>query len=114
MAMSVLKLQKKPSEPNYYSGVFRNIIEDHLKMLINTANRATVRIPPINTVKYRGDFYGLLQYMEIPEEHHWITMRLNGLHCPTDYAGDFDSILVPDRNQLEILLRRNMNSQRFV
>lgn len=108
--MSVIKLQRKPIEPNFYTGVFRNIIEDHLKILINKASRANVQIEPINTIKYRGDFYGLLQFMNVPEEHHWICLRLNGLHCPTDYDGSFDSILIPDRNQIELLLRRNMNS----
>lgn len=114
MAMSVLGLQAKPLEPNYFSGAFRSIIEDHLKMLKNTASRANIEISPINTIKYRGDFYGLLHSMSVPPEQHWITLRLNDLHAPTDYLGDFDTLLLPDKNQIELLLRRSMNSQRFI
>lgn len=114
MTMSVISLQERPLEINYFSAGFRAIIEDHLQILRNTAKLHTVEVSGFQELKYQGDFYGLLRDMGIDHDYHWITLRLNDLHSPMDYQGNLVNIKIPKIDYIKFLLRRYKNSNAFV
>ena len=60
-------------------------------------------IAPTATVKYEGDFYGLLDSIRIPKRHHRILLLVNGLHSPSDYQGNINAIKVIDTDELDDL-----------
>ena len=114
MTMTVLNLQNAPREINYFSAGFRNIVENHLQILRNTAKTESIAVAGKDEVKHRGDFYGLMHEMNIDRNFHWIALRLNDLHSPMDYDGKLLSVLLPDENRVEFMLARWMNSQSYV
>ncbi len=60
--------------------------------------------------RYDGDFYGLLQYLEIPDEYHYPYLLINNLKSPDKYTGDVRINIVPNdiiRN-IYLLLKRQV------
>mgnify|MGYP003538776096 CR=1 FL=1 len=108
--MSVSKLQQDFGEQNYYSSGFQNVIESHLQYLKGNAKYVNSPVSGLNGLKYQGDFFGLLIELKVPAHFHWIAMRLNDLHSPMDYDGKMESVLIPDTQQLEFLLRKWVNT----
>lgn len=82
---------------------FRQVVEDHLQLLINGAERAN--IAPALAAKYHGNFYGLLKhYPDIVKETYWVILRCNGYHNPMDYNQKTTVILIPDYEVISALL----------
>lgn len=114
MAMTVNELARQSSDYYYQREEFRNIIEDHLQVLKHKGTKIPIPVSAYQESKYRGDFYGLLQNLQIPVELHWIVLRINGLHSPMDYQGTMIEIIGPDHNYIKLLLQRYMNSRKYL
>lgn len=83
-----MKLQAKArhrGDPRLANAAFRRVLEDHLTYFRNHPQLRSTRVTPQQADMYRGDFYGLLIELGVPEEMHWITLRINHLHSPGDY-----------------------------
>lgn len=79
----------------YYDPKFRAIVEDHLDIL--KTHRVTVNEIPMDLFwQYEGNFYGYLTHIGIPISRHWILLRVNNMHAPTEFA----SILRNDNNPI--------------
>ena len=104
--MLLSKLQIDTGDTNYYSPGFRQVIEDHLSWLQKSSSTNQITLSPQAEYKYIGDFYSLLQNIDVNQDMYWITMRLNGLHSPLDYTGDLITILIPARYEVQKLLAR--------
>lgn len=114
MTMAVMGLQVPVGEVNYYSEAFRNLLENHLQILSSSSSYRLAEVRAIDSYKYSGDLYGLLNQLNVPSEYHWITLRLNGLHSPMDYKGDLLNIKIPNIKQLETYLSRWLNQAGYV
>ena len=68
-------------------------------------------IKPSDTVKYQGDFYGLLDSIRVPKRHHRMLLELNSLHSSSDYKGDTNAILVIDTDELDSLATMLSNEE---
>lgn len=104
--MTVMNDMVKPRNALYYSVGFRQIIEDHLEYL---RNNGAIQQLPVNVQDgnmWSGDYYGLLTYLNIPLEMHYITLRVNGMTSPTDYDGSVLQILLPDSDVTDALLQQ--------
>ena len=88
MSMSVLQHARAVGESNYYIPSFNKVLEDHLEYISKSA--ISDRIIPTGRqyAKFIGDFTGLLIELDVKEEYHWITMRINGLHSSMDYLDE--------------------------
>jgi len=109
MALSISTLQIPIGEVNMYSKGFRNLIENHIALLQVDPSTTQISLNPHDEDKYIGDFYELLQHLEVTQDMFWITMRVNGLHSPLDYQGDLSQILVPSLTTIQNLLTRYIN-----
>ena len=110
MSFSISALQISPGEVNVYSSGFRNLIENHLPMLRQDASTTLVSLIPYDEYRYVGDFYSLLHHLKVTQDLFWITLRLNNLHSPINYAGDLQHIVIPSKTKIKSLLTRYINT----
>lgn len=69
----------------FHEAGFRALVEDHLSIL--RTHKVTATPIPLHTYwKYEGNFYGYLLRHNIPHRHHWIYLRVNGMHSPQEFA----------------------------
>ena len=110
MTLAVSRLAKSVKETNYLSAGFRNNIENHLEYLRTSGKSSLLTIEPYKLVKYTGDFYGLLNTLQINQDIHWIVMRVNDMVNPIEFDEQMTEILVPDDSELRLLLGRFLNT----
>ena len=108
MSMSVLlgKLEKNftiQSTPKVL-----NIWYDHMTYLRSLPSTKTTVVSDYQCIKYEGDFWGLLQDLGVPPQYHPFVTVFNGYTNPFDYRGTQDVILLPDLQELEVILKVNM------
>lgn len=60
-------------------------------------------IPPAIAYKFQGDFYGLMDYLSVPKEYHYILMRYNGFLHAGDYDGLNIEVKIPDMKMISKL-----------
>lgn len=53
-----------------------------------TQNTKISEVPPNVAASHRGNFYGVLEYLQIDSELYYPTLLINNLLSPTDYRGD--------------------------
>ncbi len=88
--------------PQYPYGdpYFENVVLP--SYLENIKSNATVMpLTNLDTYKYEGDFYGILNELDVPLAYHQITLRLNGFSDTALYDRSISTILVPDTTQLD-------------
>lgn len=85
MAFEIIKDLARQSEGMFYSPEFRAIVEDHLSIL-KTVGVTQQAIPLELYWQYEGNFYGYLTYLNIPQELHWLHLRVNGFDHPNEFA----------------------------
>lgn len=68
----------------YFDPKFRQVLEEHLALIKAQPNNRTMSLTPIQALRYKGDFYGLLNEFQIPDYMKWITLRVNGFISPSD------------------------------
>lgn len=85
-----------------------NIWYDHLPHLKNSVVTQSVMVSDYQCIKYEGDFWGLLQELGVPPAYHPFVTVFNGYTHPSDYKGTPDIILLPDLQEMEVILKVNM------
>ena len=67
---------------NYYEE-----IDAHLGYFKNHSGTTTFTVERSVAAVYKGDFYGLLNYLHIDKKYHYPIMRVNDMLCSSDYDG---------------------------
>lgn len=78
----------------YFTKTFQDIVETHLLYLNNERFVEIRQIAPYLSLKYKGDFYGLLLELKIDRVAHYASLRINNLVNPFDYDGQENFIRV--------------------
>ena len=92
--MDLFKKLTAVQDDVYFTKTFQDIIETHLLYLNNERFVEVKHITPYLSLKYRGDFYGLLLELKIDRIAHYASLRINGLTNPFDYDGQENFIRV--------------------
>lgn len=108
MAFSISTLGIPIGEVNHYSKDFRVVIENHLNVLFTSNKTKLLEVTDQASLKYLGDFYGLLYFLGVEQDLHWIVLRVNKLHNTLNYDGNLKSIRIPSRQEINILLARQL------
>jgi len=95
----------------YYDDGFRNVIEDHMTYLRNRTDTGVKVVEPGRAYKYEADFYGLLQFLLVPTELHWVVLRMNGYTSPTQYRPEKLSVIVPNPDVIEQMRSSHMSTR---
>lgn len=83
-------------EETYYNEDFLHMLESHMTLIKQSQNGLILPVSALQKGKYEGDFYGLLDDLRVDKKYHYIVMRFNGLISSADYAGDSDTVMIPD------------------
>lgn len=89
----------------FYTNAYFVMIESHLTYLKSLSGNQTTTLTKQQNIKYEGDFYGLLNELNIDKQYHYPTLRVNGYENSNDFIGDRDVIIVPDFQELNLLVR---------
>lgn len=96
----------------FYDEDFMIVLERNLPLLRSNAISRPVAIE--TALRYKGNFDGLCILLDIPHDHIWLIMRLNGLRNCYDFNGKIDKILVPDDSTLRMVVDRHMTIQKMI
>lgn len=113
MASKVNSLMIREGASVFYSEAFRRVIEDHLPDLISDSGTQSIQIKNRVAYKAHGDLIMVLDEYEIPPQHHWIVMRMNGYTHPTEYDMSHTSIIVPSRSVVDGLMKSFRANQKI-
>ena len=103
--MSLLSILPQDNDNMKDEAYFR-LLESHLSFLRNHPSNTIASATGQVADMFEGDFYGLLNHLRVDIKYHYITMRVNGLYCSSDYDGTQTEIVIPSRdavNRIDII-----------
>ena len=112
--MLIDKLMNDSGPGIYYDDGFRNVLEDHMTYLRAHPKTTQLSVDPAKLYQFEFDLFGLLQMYNIPAELHWLTMRMNEMHAPTDVRDDITYLLVPDLTTVNRIRQSHMTNTRVI
>jgi hypothetical protein len=113
MKMKIDSLMVSPGASIYYDADFRNVLEDHMTYLRQHSSTAQIDVEATKAIKYQFDLFGLLREYRVPEQLHWLTMRMNNMTSPTDATADISSLLVPDHTEVGRIAQAHQTTRRI-
>ncbi len=91
-----LNIPQYPYGDTYFIEV---VMRSYLDTLIS--NSTVVTLNNLDTYKYFGDFYGILNDLNIDPMYHPIILRMNGFSDPGLYDTKITSILMPNTSDID-------------
>lgn len=95
-------LQDKENHICYSEDFILNAILLHEHLLKNNAIQLKTVEDQI-AYKYEGDFYGLLQYLQVPKRFNLLTLLLNNLTASDDYKGVNTQVLLYNMAEIDLI-----------
>lgn len=93
----------------YFQEKFLAFLEQHLRY-IKSYGLDTVNISETNAYKHEGNFYGIMEELNIPNYLHYVCMRVNGLLNSNQYTGESTIIYIPKFELIEQLKNQYLTS----
>ena len=95
----------------YSKEEFLAFLEQHL-LYIKDQGLTVVTITNTNAYKHVGNFYGILNELNIPMHYHYVCMRVNGLSNSSLYDGIETNIKLPSFPLLDQLKNQYVTSSK--
>ena len=92
------------SMASFFHPDFNQVLDSHIEFLKVNGNPSTKVIPSESRGLFIGDFYALLEVLEIPPKYHRLVMNMNGFTSPTKYNNQLNSVFVPDLSLVDKIL----------
>lgn len=91
---------------------FRQVYEDHLELI--RARDDTTRLPVSGKQLdvHQFNWIGLLNELQVPQNLHWFTMRLNDSSNWSDLSKDLVSVAVPSATYIRALYSTHISTAR--
>lgn len=83
--MQVDTLMRADGPSTFYSPVARQVLEDFMTTLRTSTGTKEITIDPGIALQFEYDLYGLLTHLNIPNQMHYVIMRVNGMTSPAEY-----------------------------
>ena len=103
--MQINNLASTPNILVYYNPQFRDTLENMMAYIRSQSNNA-VAVEPITIYQNAGDLRAIFNELRIPEELHWITMRINNLRSMILTDQKLESLAMPNTDVLEQIRMR--------
>ena len=101
MRQAVTELSREVSYKDHSYKSYQRLM-DHKSYLLRFSN--LLPIEPLVADKYRGDFYGLLDQLNIGIKYHYPTLLINGLDSPQEYNGETVIFVLSQNNEIDRIL----------
>lgn len=103
--MSILQYAPAINDPTIYTDpAFMEMIKTHVPYLRAHPSTKTLTPDPNIYQMFRGDFYGLLNYVKIPSRYHYVCMVINNLSSSRNFDESLDPIYVPEQGTIDGLI----------
>lgn len=79
-------------DERYQDPGFIKFLHDHVENIKNHESTNTLPLEPAFSYKWKADFFGLLNELNIKPPYYRAVMLVNDLVSPTDWDGDTDVI----------------------
>jgi hypothetical protein len=111
MTFTVQGYRQPLGDPLYYSDGFLLLFEDHIDILKKSPNTQQLPIAADLAARFQYNFMGLLHFLKpTPPFAFHLLMRLNGLSTPDQFDVGFDTLLVPNEDEIERLRQAYLRS----
>lgn len=80
----------------YYTEAWRQTVEDHVDLIRNATNNTIQEIAKNDAYRYRGDLFGLLTYLGIPIQYHYVVARINGMREGSELNEFTTELIIPN------------------
>jgi len=114
MSAAILNTMVDDGPSITYNPAMRRVFEDHLEYLRHHDKTISQQIPPDIAHISHGDLTRVLDYLEIKREYHWVIMRVNKYHAPHEYQEEVMSLLVPDVEVINRMIKMHRANQRIL
>jgi hypothetical protein len=104
MTLSTMSINAQMSGADqqvFYTDGLRNALEDALTWLISHPLTTAQVVDPGIAYRFEADFYGMLNYYNVPYQFHWLIMRMTGFVAPEESPSDLIQFLKPDFNTVQ-------------
>lgn len=91
----------------------RNVIRDHYTYLRHHERTRTEYVNTVAAIKYRFDYYGLLDSLDIPREYHFAIAYINDMQATTDFQGEECIVRIPDYGVLNTIFNTHLTGKRI-
>lgn len=102
--MTTLAERLQPSEDFALDEAYFVFIESYVQYFLTHPNTAPVVVNSVDALRYRGDFYGLLNVLRVDKNYHYLVMRMNGMRSAMDYDGMTVAILMPALSDVQRII----------
>ena len=99
--MKYMNLANDSGPAFYYTEAWRQTVEDHIDLIRNSANNTTQELAKNDAYRYRGDLFGLLTFMGIPPQHHYIVARINEMRNGSELTEFTTELILPSNDVIE-------------
>lgn len=107
MPLSRLKTTIRASDV-YYTREFKNDLEENLQYLINNPSESVLSISAQRADMYTGDLIGLFAEEGLTPEEQWAAVRMNGYFCSSDYQGEQQDFILPNKEVFAMIHRKHV------
>lgn len=87
-------------DQSYFNKNFLEMLESHLTYLKNLPKNQIMTVTEHQCYKFEGDFYGLLNDLNVQKFLHYPILRMNGYQHSSDFKETIASILVPEAEEI--------------
>ncbi len=108
--MDINKLAIERGSDVYYSKNFMDVMESYVSYLKTSGKSTSFIVDKDIAYIYQGDFYGYMNYRNVPSKYHWICMRVNGYFSPFEFKPNVDYLTIPSTEELEQIRISYLNS----
>jgi len=112
--MYIDNLMTDPGDDAFYQESFHTVLESHISHFKNEGLYSIVSLQPVQGVVFEGDFFGLLDKINIAKQYHYVVMLFNGYNSPDDFKKETVSILIPNIDELDLLQRQYQTRKTLV
>jgi hypothetical protein len=110
--MDINELLTPTGEDLFYSREFMIFLHLHRTDLISSAR--AINLATLDDYVYEGDFYGLLDHLEIKKQYHYATLIINRLDGPICNIENIGFVLIPDFELVEKLFNYYNTKNGFI
>lgn len=113
MTNSIDHLMKMNKVMHTDSESLRNVIRDHYTYLRHLDSTRTQYVGKIECLKYRFDYYGLLDYLGIPREYHFVVACINDIQTSTDFNEEEAIVRIPEYSVINNIFTTHLTGTRI-
>lgn len=94
----------EPGDERYHDTGFVKLLQDHKQYIKDHEGTNVVPLEPAFSYKWKGDFFGMLNELNVRPQYYRVHLLVNDLASPSDWDGETDIVVNVSSNLIDSLL----------